>query len=194
MDMRFAEGNKKALFTAGIFIIAMALLFQFIYMPKHKESIRLNKEYAGLKSDIEELYDFIGGRDDLENNIIKIREEFSLLKQAFPSEKSVSDIIKGLNDKAKLFKVNVISLKPKNLEIYRGREGKELKVSDYFCKSMPLVLNVEARYEALGRFLEDLEASRDPMISVKEVKIEKDEDITPALSAEIGLSAYILGK
>ncbi|MFC1666753.1 hypothetical protein ACFL0P_02610 [Candidatus Omnitrophota bacterium] len=194
MSVRFKIENKKDILMVGVFILLLALLFQFAYIPKHREFKRLNREHRELRSDIEGLYDFIGGQEALENNIIKMRGELALLEEAFPYERAVSDIIKGLNEKAKLFKINVISLKPENFEIYKDHEGKELKLSDFFCKCMPLTLNVEARYQALGQFLVNLETSRAPMISIEQVNIEKDESMTPILNAEIDLTAYLLGK
>lgn len=194
MNIKFDFKDKKNVMTVGVFIFTVLLLFQFVYFPSHKEVKRLTTEYKDVVKEISGLYDFIGGQENLKENIIRIRRELALLEDAFPSEKDVSNIIKQLNEEARRFKVNVRSLKPKNLLIYKDNEGKELKVADCFCKCMPLTLNVEGGYQALGEFLRSLEVNRNPMIIIKEVDIEKDEKRAPRLKAEIDLNAFMLGK
>ncbi len=194
MDIKFDFKNKKSIMNVGIFIFILVILFQFIYFPKHREVKKLQVEHKDTFNEIEELYDFIGGRENLKENIIRVRKELALLENAFPSEKEVSNIIKQLNEEAKRFKVSVQSLKPKNLAIYRDHEGKELKIADYFCKCMPLTLSVEARYQALGEFLSSLEVSRNPMVTIGKIEIEKDKNIAPRITAEVNLNTFILGK
>ncbi len=194
MNIKFDLENKKNIVTAGIFIFFVVLLFQFVYFPRSRQVKRLDSEYKKIKHDIDRLYNFIGKEGNLEENIIERRKDLALLESAFPFEKEVSNVIKQLNDQARRFNVNVISLKPKDLLIYKDREGKELKVSDYFCKCMPLTLNVESRYRELGEFLLSLETNRSPIVSIEEVDIERDKDRAPAVKAEIELNAYILGK
>ncbi|MBU1853793.1 MAG: type 4a pilus biogenesis protein PilO [Candidatus Omnitrophica bacterium] len=194
MDIKFIVENKKNIITVGVLVLVVLILFQFVYFPKSKEIKRLAGEYKEIKTDMDDLYNFIGGEADLKDNIIKMREKVDLLERAFPSEQEVSDIIKQLNEKARYFKINVISLKPENIEIYKDHNGREVEISDYFCKSMPLTLRVESRYQALGEFLMSLEMNRTPMISIEKVDIEKDEDIKPKIKAKVDLIAYIIGK
>ena len=194
MKIKFDLQNKKNILIVSVIVFIIALLFQFVYFPRLRQVRSLNREYKSIARDIDELYSFIGRDGSLEDNIIERRRGLAMLESAFPFEKGVSDIIKQLNEQARHFNVNVISLKPRNFEIYRDREGKELKVSDYFCKCMPLTLNVESRYRALGEFLLNIETNKSPMISIEEVEIEKDKDKTSTIKADIELTAYILGK
>ena len=194
MKIKFDLQNKKNILIVSVIVFIIALLFQFVYFPRLRQVRSLNREYKSIARDIDELYSFIGRDGSLEDNIIERRRGLAMLESAFPFEKGVSDIIKQLNEQARHFNVNVISLKPRNFEIYRDREGKELKVSDYCCKCMPLTLNVESRYRALGEFLLNIETNKSPMISIEEVEIEKDKDKTSTIKADIELTAYILGK
>lgn len=194
MNIKFDAENKKSIMVAGILIMSMALLFQFVYFPKSRELKRLTAEYKDVETDIDGLYNFIGGREDLKDNIIEKRKELALLERALPSEKEVSNMIKQLNEEAKRFKIDIISLKPRDLFVYKDDEGTELKISDYFCKCMPLRLNIESRYQDLGEFLMSMETSRSPMISIVMVKIEKNKDIAPKIKAIIDLNTFMLGK
>jgi len=194
MNIKFDAKDKKNIVTGGIILLAVVVTLQFIYLPKHRQVKRLGEEYKEAVKEINDLYNFIGGREDLKDNIISLRKKLTLLESAFPSEKEVSDIIRQLNTEAKRFNVNVISLKPENFTIYKDHEGKELKIADYFCKCMPLTLSVKSRYRDLGEFLMSLETNKSPMISVDEVNIKTNKDISPWVEADIGLTAYILGK
>ncbi len=194
MNIKFDFKNKKNMMTVGVFVLALLLLFQFIYFPKHREVKRLSAEYKEVVGEISALYDFIGGQDNLEENIVRIRKELALLENAFPFEKEIANIIKQLNEEAEYFNVSVSSLKPRNPFIYKDHGGSELKISNYFCKCMPLTLNVEGRYQALGEFIKSLEVNRDPMITIEEIDIENDEKITPKIKAEIELNAFMLGR
>lgn len=194
MNMGFDLKGKEKIIIVGVFIVVISGLFQFLYLPKSRELRLVTSEYKGIKSEIDNLYNFIGTKGNLEENIIEMRKNLAVLESALPFEKEMSNIIKQLNDEARRFGINVISLKPENLEICRDQQGNELKVSDYFCKSMPLTLNVESRYKALGEFLMSIEKNKSPLISIEEINIKRDNDKAPDIKAEIGLVSYILGK
>ncbi|MDP8229671.1 MAG: type 4a pilus biogenesis protein PilO [Candidatus Gorgyraea atricola] len=194
MNVKLNLKDKKSLMHAGIFIAILLIVFQFIYFPKHRQVKKLEAEHKTVKKDIDELYSFIGGQENLKDNIVNMRREMSLLEGAFPFEKEVSNIIKQLNREAKRFKINVVSIKPKNLVMYKDEHGGEIKVSEYFCKCMPLTLKVQSRYQALGEFLMSLEESRLPLVSVERVSIVKSEPSSPNVDTEVELNAFMLGK
>ena len=186
--------NKKDMITISILIFVVILLFQFVYLPKYREVKKLEAQFKDVAGEINDLYSFIGGRKDLKENIIRIRKELALFEDAFPPEKEVSNIIKQLNKEAQRFKIDVVLVKPKDIFTYKDLQGKEVKVFEGFCKCMPLVLNVEARYQAMGEFLLSLELNRNPMVTIEKVDIKKDTGIAPMVKAEIDLNAFMLGK
>jgi len=186
--------NKNKVITLIVFAAIVGLFLQFIYLPKAGEVKRLGVEYKDIKRDIAELYNFIGGEEKLRDNLIKMRDYVKGLENAFPSEKDASNTIKQLNEEAMGFKVNVISVKPGDLISYTDARGSQLKIFEYLCKSMPLNLSVEARYQALGEFLNKIEFDKNPMIAVRKVEIRKDVNILPKIRADIELNACVLGE
>jgi len=179
-----------------MFILAgiTALFLQFIYFPKVMEVKKLSRENRKTRSDIAEIYNFIGGQENLRDNLIKARDYAAGLENAIPPEKEASNIIKQLNDEARTLKINVISIKPGDLVNYTDSKGSQLKVSDYLCKGMPMDLSVEARYQGLGDFLQKIELDRNPMVAVRKVEMRKDVNILPKIRADIELSACVLGE
>jgi len=145
-----------------MFILAgiTALFLQFIYFPKVMEVKKLSRENRKTRSDIAEIYNFIGGQENLRDNLIKARDYAAGLEKAFPYEREASNIIKQLNEEARAMKVNVISVKPGDLSRYTDTHGSQIKIFDYLCKGMPISLSVEARYQALGDFLHKIEYKR----------------------------------
>ncbi|PJC48142.1 MAG: hypothetical protein CO035_05085 [Candidatus Omnitrophica bacterium CG_4_9_14_0_2_um_filter_42_8] len=186
--------NKNKIITLVIFGAIAGLFLQFIYLPKAGEVKRLGTEYRDIKREISELYNFIGGEEKLKDNLIKMRDYIKGLENAFPSEREASNIIKQLNEEAVGLKVNVISVKPGDLTNYTDAGGSQLKIFDYLCKSMPLDLSVEARYQSLGEFLNKIEFDKNPMICVRKVEIRKDVNILPKIRAGIELNACVLGE
>ncbi|MDO8603293.1 MAG: type 4a pilus biogenesis protein PilO [Candidatus Omnitrophota bacterium] len=186
--------NKNKVIPIVIFAIVAWFFLQFIYLPKAGEVKRFGAEYRDIKRDIAGLYNFIGGEENLKDNLIKMRDYVKGLEKAFPSEKEASNTIKQLNKEAMSLKVNVISVKPGDLISYTDASGSQLKIFDYLCKSMPLNLSVEARYQALGEFLNKIEFDRNPMISVRKVEIRKDMNMLPKIRADIELNACVLGE
>ena len=186
--------NKNKAIPLIIFAVVAGLFLQFIYLPKAGEVKRLEAEYRDIKREIAEFYDFIGGEEKLKDNLIKMRDYVKELEKAFPSEKEASNIIKQLNGEAIDLKINVISVKPGDLTNYTDAGGSQLKIFDYLCKSMPLDLSVEARYQALGEFLNKIEFDKNPMISVRKVEIRKDVNILPKIRADIELNTCVLGE
>jgi len=186
--------NKKNVLTIFIFAGIIVLLLQFIYFPKVREVKKLNMENVKIRSNITELYNFIGGEENLKDNFIKINDYAATLEKAFPYERDASNIIKQLNEEAKAMNVNVISVKPGDLLKYTDSLGSQLKIFDYTCKSMPISLSVEARYNALGNFLHEIEFVNNPMVCVNKVEMRKDANILPKIRADIELSASVLGE
>lgn len=184
--------NRKI--AALIFIVIVILFFQFVYLPKIREVKRLGAEYKKVKSDINELYNFIGGEASLKDNIIKMQREMAALHEAFPFEKDVSNIIRQLNDEAKRFGINVVSVKPGDFTMCRDAQGSEIKLLSHLCKYMPVNLSVEARFQALGEFLEEIERNKKPVISVIKADMKKDANIAPKIKADIEINACVLGE
>lgn len=187
------KGRKNLIFFI-VFITVIALFFYFIYFPKAKEVKALAVEYRNIKDNLDELYAFIGGEDNLKDNIVKMRKDFARLEDAFPSEKEVSSIIKYVNDEAKRFNVNVRSLTPKDLYLFKDNTGNGLMIEGYLCKGMPLSLKIEARYQALGEFLERLESAESPVISVESINAVKDKNIKPSIDARVEIVGYLLSR
>ena len=186
--------DKNRTITLVTAAAIIGLFLQFFYLPKASEVKRLGAEYRDIRTGIAGLYSFIGGEENLKDNLIKMRNDVSGLENTVPLEKDASNIIKQLNEEARGLKVNVVSIKPGDLINYTNREGFQLKVSDYVCKSMPMAVSVESRYQALGDFLNKIELDRDPMISVRKVEMKKDVNILPKIKADIELSACVLGE
>jgi hypothetical protein len=103
-------------------------------------------------------------------------------------------VIKQLNEEAKGLNVNVISVKPGDLFECKDMRGSQLKIFNYSCKSMPISLSVEARYQALGDFLHKIESDMRPIICVNKVEMRKDMNILPKIRADIELNASVLGE
>jgi Tfp pilus assembly protein PilO len=192
--MGFNIKNRKNSILFLVFISAAALFFYFMYFPKAKEVRSLTAEYKNIKGDLDELYAFIGGEENLKDNIVKMRKDFARLEQAFPYEKEASNIIKYVNTEAKRFNVNVRSLNPKDLYFFKDDTGNSLMIEGCLCKCMPLSLTVEARYQALGEFLERLELAESPVISVESINAAKNENIKPLINARVEIVGYLSGK
>jgi len=192
--MGFNLGARKNLVFSIIFITAVTLFFYFLYFPKTREVRELGAEYRSIKDGLDGLYTFIGEKDNLKDNIVKMRNDLARLENAFPSEKEVSNIIKYVNNEAKRFNVNVRSLMPKDLYPYKDTAGNNLMIEGCVCKCMPLSLKVEARYQALGEFLESLESVESPVISIEGINVSKDENIKPLISASVEIVGYLLGR
>jgi len=186
--------DKKKFLILVIFVAITGLFLQFIYFPKVSQIRQLNLEYRKIKTEINELYNFIGGEEKLKDSMMIMRNHVAELEQAFPSEKDSSNTIKQLNEKAGKFKVNVISVKPGDLINYTDMRGSQLKILDHLCKCMPININLEGKYQSIGSFLEKLELDKKPLISVMKIEIRKDQNLSPKIKAEIGLNACILGE
>lgn len=194
MDKKLTGEDKNNILTMFILTGITVLFLQFIYFPKVMEVKKLSRENKKTRSDIAELYNFIGGQENLKDNIIKARNYAAILENALPSEKEASNIIKQLNEEARDLKVSVISVKPGDLSSCTDTQGLQLNISDHICKSMPINLSVEARYQALGDFLHKIEFDRNPMMRVNKVEMRKDINILPKIKADIELSAGVLGE
>jgi len=189
MGNTLLKPGRKFIVRYGFIIVIVGFFFT-VYLPTIKRVTTLNSEYMNLKSELQTLQYVIGGRDD----IIKMHEKLDLLKKTLPEEKEVSSVVKAINQKARLYNVNIESLRPHNLEVFKDRDGRTYPISGEICKGMPISLKVEARYQGLGEFLDRLEKDRDPVIIVEGLDIYKDTRISPLLKVDLELVAYLRGK
>lgn len=186
--------DKRKVITLVVFAAIAGLFLQFLYLPKVNEVKKLGAEYRDTKASIAQLYNFIGGEENLKDNFIKMRNYTLGLDNMFPSEKEASNIIKQLDEEAKALKINVISIKPGDLVNFTDINGSQLKIFNYICKSMPMGLSVEARYEFLGNFLGKIARDRNPVICVTKIEMRKDMNVLPRIRADIELKACVLGE
>ena len=192
--MKFIIENKKNLVLTAVFLGAGILWLYFIYLPKVNEVRSLNAEYRSINRELDELYSFLGGEKDLKDNIIKIQAELAKLENIFPYEEEVSNALKYINEEAKRFQINVSSVRPGDMESYKDKEGGAITIAGFSCKRIPVKLMLEARYIALGKFFEQLETNKSPMIAIGGVNISKYEEIKPSIKADIDLNIYFMGK
>ena len=76
--------NRNRVITLVISAVIIGLFLQFVYAPKAMEVKKLRLEYKKIKSDISGLYDFIGGEENLKDNLIKMRTYAPAFGKAFP--------------------------------------------------------------------------------------------------------------
>jgi Tfp pilus assembly protein PilO len=114
----------------------------------------------------------------LEDNLKRIEERFILLQGRLPSKKEISGILKELTN-VKRKHIRFKTLRPLPVE----DKGEYLKI--------PFQITMDAGFKPLGDYIYQLEGmSR--IFTIDNIRLDSTEEVAPALSVQLYVSAYML--
>lgn len=157
---------------AALPYIATALMFLlvivFLYLPlarrvvvKKTEFSRLSADLAGAKLAIESLHN--------------LREDCRLIKDS-----EVPSIINSISKKGRELEVDIKSMDQMDPRTVPGK-----------CRALPIRIEAEARYDAIGKFMTELESLGECVITIDSFRVQKNERSKLTVDSSIVISIYL---
>lgn len=162
------ELNKKNLIIVSGTAVFLFILIIFLYLPMAGKLKKKTIEWNSLKSELK-----------VEQDNLKLIQECRIDKKLI-KENELSSIIDIITREGRTLFLN-----------FKSITQKELKYARDTCPVLPVQMEIEARYEQLGRFLGALEGLKDSVITIENFTIRRDERILPNIHCSLAMNIYL---
>ncbi len=160
--------SKSPIFTYIASGAVAAALIIFIYAPLARRAALARQEYAHLSEE------FAGAKLAVES-LRNLREDCQLIKDS-----GVPSIINAISKKGKELDIDLKSMDQMGTRV----------VADKY-RALSIKMDMEARYDAIGKFITELDALSGCAITIDSFKVQKRESPKMAVKATIVISVYL---
>ncbi len=182
--------REKILICIGAIVIVSWGLYSYVYIPKQSEAKRLKQEIAIVEQSIQNNLEIIRNSKLLEAEIEQLQKELASLRSIMGSGRQIFQVLEQLEKEPYKTSIKLVSILPKTEETRLGSPGVTGPSQAIYTK-LSVDIRLECQYNALGPYLESLEAL--PMlIAVDKIMIERKDEIYPNLAANLIVNTYTL--
>ena len=173
--------REKIMFGTAVGAVVFICFYVFVYLPKDKESLRLQNEIRIASLEIERIARAIPELKKIEEEVGRELNKFSLDKKSLSCKQQVQQLLRQLARDAHKLDMDVISLK---LTEESGTPQKELPYG-----RLTMVMNIQCPYRYLGLYLGGL---RDltGLVSVDGFQAVRNNSSFPKLQVQLMLTAF----
>lgn len=200
--MKLSKLEKNRVIHISAMAIVCILTIAIFYSPKLRRIGLCSREIAGLRRVVEELTRIDSDPSEFNSRRDKIINDLGAIKEKFPSESMVPQVIEQITGPAKELGISLVSITP--LESIKGGGGEEPiegmpgmgpeappETGGYV--ETPIELSMQADYKQLGMYLDRLR-HLPRLIVVKEFDVKGNKEIIPKLDIKIVISVFHYGK
>jgi Tfp pilus assembly protein PilO len=161
--------NKQSVINISVAILAIVLYLCLFFVPKVKQIFSGLSVASGVRGQIIHTRKQWKDIDKLKKQAQQLQAKKDYYEKILPSEKEIPAILEYLSFAAKQLHVRISEIKP--LEQKQGKKKNKSKITSaplYY--RVPILLQAECGYHALGRFIDRLE-SADRFMKISDIKI-----------------------
>lgn len=172
--------------------IAMAIwaFDYFYYAPQTKNIRRLKEEIKQADLKLAESLPLIKGIQLLEVDVLRQEEELKRLKERTSKGDEFRTFLKHLAKESDPLQMKVISILPQEEKQHTPEGKKEATPSLYKRVNIQVVLH--STFSKLGTYIKGIE-ELPFLISIENLRVERNEESHPLLKITMGLNIYISG-
>lgn len=160
------EIQKMAGMGIGVALF-LAALFGFVTIPSIRKSAELKKEIIKLKEDIKRSEVLIASASQMQSRLTAIQQRLNDYQAALPKRSDMPNILQNISDMAAGSKVKLLKIEPAPADKLSAakQQGKQdlSKAAQTIYTEMPIQIEVKGGYHALGKFINDIETSKNIM-------------------------------
>lgn len=189
--LRIDSAERNLIITIIGMIVASFLFWMFIYAPKEKEMLSLDRKIKDFGVDIEKAKTELAKSDDYNSKIQQMQKEIVELETKFPRDTQLSTILKYIFEEAKRNFLDIETITPGELKAYIPKNP-SLDVAELNCQQKLFELRVKCRYRDLADFLKTLKSNPRYIFSIEQLEINKEKEILPQLRVKLVIGVYVL--
>ena len=179
---------KREIYLAAVLVLVTFAFYRFVYQRDIREIAAIdqqialeNAEIGTFSAQIQASQNLRRGVDEASKNLKRAEQRLTHLKERLPSDKNIARVLYEISD-GELSRTGgrINAIKPLPPE----EQGDILRI--------PIQVSMDTRFSAFGEYLERIEGLT-RVIIVDNFLLESKEDASGRLTAQVYLSAYIMG-
>lgn len=187
--MKFKIEQREKIIIGGVILIFISIgVYRLLFIPRVRKVGNVRKEIEILSIKAKDAGGLEEKIPDLEKEVRAGRKEFSLFKEGLIEKIEISQAISKLSQGGERYELKFLSIKPRDI-----REAEIVCIGPGIsCCKLLITMDIEGRYNNLGRYLEELENL--PLITrVEHLEIHGKSDVLPNIKAVLILALYVKG-
>jgi Tfp pilus assembly protein PilO len=182
------EQRERVIIGIVILIVISIAVYRLLFIPRIRKIGNIRKDIEVLSIKARDARGLEKGISGLEEEVLLKQKEFSLFKEGLVEKIEISQAISQLSQAGQKHDLKFISIKPSDI-----REAEVVSIGkDLSCCKLLITMDIEGKYNNLGRYLEELENL--PLITrVEHIEIHGKEDILPNIKAVLIIAMYVKG-
>lgn len=161
----------------GILAVIAGLSYYFVFAPVQGRIAKLEKDLAGLKTEIAQNKANLAALESLKKQAGEVEKKLAALTEKLPSEKEMPQIYRAVNETVFQSGLDIGSFEPR-----------DPRVRDYYAE-IPIKMTVEGGYHQIGDFFDRL-AALPRLITVTDWKFAGLPRLKNPVRAELTLATY----
>jgi len=201
LNLSKSETEKMVLTGIGVVVFVIALI-QFVTVPSLRKLGELNTATGNLRENIRKSQSLIANKAQMESRLASLQQKVKDYKAALPPYSDMPNILQNISDIASESKVKIAKIEPLKAEQQQGAaapvngSGKpqEKAISskaELLYTEMPIKIEARGGYHALGKFINDIENTKNIM-AIGDLEISSNSDDMYNHNVRLLVIAYIL--
>ncbi|MFH1202117.1 MAG: type 4a pilus biogenesis protein PilO [Candidatus Omnitrophota bacterium] len=183
--------ERNLIITIIAMLVASFLFWMFVYAPKKKEMLSIDRKIKEFGVDIEKAKTELEKTEDYNAKIQQMQSEIVELETKFPKDTQLSTILKYIFEESKRNFLEIETITPGELKAYIPRNP-SLDIAELNCQQKLFELKVKCRYRDLADFLKTLKNNPRYIFSIEQLEIAKEKEILPQLRVKLVIGVYVL--
>lgn len=167
----------KLIIGFGILAVIGGASYYFVFSPAQVRVAKLEKDYAGLKTEIKQNRATLAALEALKRQAGQIEQKLAALTEKLPTEKEMPQLYRTVHDTAFQSGLDIGTFEPR-----------DSRIRDYYAE-IPIKLTVEGGYHQLGDFFDRLSALP-RVVTVTDWKFSGLPRTKSPVRAELTLATY----
>ena len=171
---KISLNQKKILIQVGIFIVALSLVWFFLYLPSIKSADKARKELSAIEKEIREIESMLDDSVPIDESLTCLKERCEDMKNLFPDKEE--ETLRAISEFAQKLNINIVSIKPQQKRIIWKKEEEEaLQVDGKICQCVTVSIELRSFYQDLVKYIEMLDKELPAFMIMESVKLIKDK-------------------
>ncbi|MBI5238660.1 MAG: type 4a pilus biogenesis protein PilO [Deltaproteobacteria bacterium] len=188
MDLQPLTHLKREAVFLTLSLISTVVFYRFVYIPGVRELGAVESQMKSTRIEMDKIKNEIQAAEDMRKSVADAArslkaadEKLKYLQERLPTGKSISTILREISGGAERTELRIVTIKPLPSE----EKGALIR--------LPFQITLQSRFISFGEYLERIEGLERVMI-VDNFMIEAKDDSAPAVTSQVYLSAYIMGR
>lgn len=184
------QNQKYIIIMSAVGLFIFLLFWVFFYFPSSKEIASLKNELISTEQQIQGIEMLLAGSQSRDESIRLLKERQQYLSNKFPQKEEES--LRLISEVARKRNIDVISLQPGLRTEFLDESGKQTIIDGKVASYLPITMEVVCFYKDLVGYLSELKNVLPAFVSVINVNVRKDNQLSGKVRSTVGFNLYLL--